>query len=107
MQTLGIKDLQVNPAKLTKSLENDEFVLITKRGKALGVATSFGDEALNQGLKNALLTKAYKQGDISLGQLSSSLNMSKKDAMNMLSLLEIDVIDYNFNDDLKTLEKLF
>jgi predicted HTH domain antitoxin len=107
MQTLGIKDLQINPAKLTKSLENDEFVLITKRGKALGVATSFGDEALNQGLKSALLTKAYKQGDLSLGQLSTALKMSKKETMNMLSMLGIDVIDYDFKDDLKTLEKLF
>jgi len=33
MKSIGIRDLQINPAVFTKSLENNEFVLITKRGK--------------------------------------------------------------------------
>jgi len=33
MQTVGIRDLQINPAVFTKSLENNEFVMITKTEK--------------------------------------------------------------------------
>jgi len=38
MQSLGIKDLQINPATLTKALEKQEYRIITKRSKSLGIA---------------------------------------------------------------------
>lgn len=35
MQTIGIKDLQINPTTLTRALEAHEYTLITKRSKPL------------------------------------------------------------------------
>jgi len=49
-----------------------------------------------------VLIKAYEKGDLSLGQLSKSLNKSYLDTMQMLSVLGIAVLDY----DMATIEKL-
>jgi hypothetical protein len=73
MQTIGIKELQVNPAKLTQALETKQYTMITKRSNPIGVAIAFDDNILSNGLKTALLIDGFKQGNLSLGQLSNSL----------------------------------
>jgi predicted HTH domain antitoxin len=104
MQTIGIKELQTNPAILTRSLEADEYTMITKRSKPIGMAVSFDDIIITKGLKTSLMIDAYRKGYLSLGQLSASLETSKRDVMKMLSIMGIDVIDYDFEDDLKFAE---
>lgn len=104
MQTVGIKELQKNPAILTKALLSQEYAMITKRNKPLGVAVSFDDVILSHGLKTSLLIEAYKSGNLSLGQLCESLETPKEKVMKMLSLLGIDLIKYDFDEDLKSIE---
>ena len=72
MQTIGIKDLQINPAILTKSLEAKQYTMITKRSTPIGIAVSLDDEIISNGLKN------FQMG--------------------------IDIIDYDFKDELDGLE---
>jgi len=103
MNTVGIKDLQINPAKLTRALEAHEYTLITKRSKPLGIAFAFDDKVVTDGLKNALMIDAYKKSLLSLGQLSKAINLSKKETMKLLSLSGVDIIDYDFMDELKDL----
>lgn len=105
MQTIGIKDLQTNPAILTKALEAKCYTMITKRSNPIGIAISFDDTILSHGLKTSLLIDGYKDGNISLGQLAKSLDISKQKAMHLLSMMGIDVVAYDFEDDLKTVEK--
>jgi len=104
MQTIGIKDLQINPAILTKSLEAHEYSMITKHSKPIGLAVAFDDEILTLGLQKALLIDAYKNSLLSLGQLSSSMHISKKETLKMLYLMNIDIIDYDFKDELEGLD---
>ena len=104
MQTVGIKDLQVNPARLTKALEAHEYTLITKRSKPLGIAIAFDDNVLTDGLKTALMIDAYQKSLLSLGQLSKALSLSQKESMKLLSLSGIAVIDYDFEDELEELD---
>jgi len=104
MQTIGIKDLQINPAILTRALEAREYTLITKRSKPLGIALAFDDKIVIDGLKTALMIDAYQKSLISLGQLSKALNISKRETMKLLSLSGIDIIDYDFMDELKDLD---
>lgn len=104
MQTVGIRDLQLNPASFTKPLERNEFVMITKRGKPLGIATAFNDTILEHGLMESIVLKAFNQGDISLGQLSSALELTKEDTMKYLALVNIPVTDYDFDEDLEAIE---
>ena len=103
MQTIGIKDLQINPAILTKILANKEYAMITKRSNPIGIAVSLDEQILSKGLKTSLLIDGYKSGNISLGQLSKSLDISKQKAMKLLSMMGIDIIEYDFNDELDTL----
>ena len=103
MQTIGIKDLQINPATLTKALEAHEYTLITKRSKPLGIAIAFDDKIVTEGLKTALMIDAYEKSLLSLGQLSKALDLSKRETMKMLSLSGIDMIDYDFKDELEDL----
>jgi predicted HTH domain antitoxin len=106
MQTVGIRDLQLNPASFTKPLEKNEFVMITKRGKPLGIATAFNDTILNHGLMESMVLKAFNQGDISLGQLSTALDLTKQETMKYLALVNIPVTDYDLDEDLETIEAL-
>lgn len=103
MQTIGIKDLQVNPAILTRSLEADEYTMITKRSTPIGLAISFNDSIITEGLKTSIMVDAYKQGLLSLGQVAKALEMSKEKVMKILSVMDIDVIDYDFKDDMKSM----
>ena len=104
MKTIGIKDLQINPAILTRALEAQEYTLITKRSKLLGIAFAFDDKIVTDGLKTALMMDAYQKSLLSLGQLSKALNLTKKETMKLLSLSGIDIIDYDFMDELKDLD---
>jgi len=104
MQTIGIKDLQINPAILTKTLANKEYAMITKRSNPIGIAVAFDEQILSKGLKTSLLIDGYKSGNISLGQLSIALDISKQKTMKLLSMMGIDIIEYDFNDELDTLD---
>ena len=104
MQTIGIKDLQINPAILTRSLEADEYTMITKRSKPIGLAISFDDKIVTEGLKTALMVDAYKNGYLSLGQVAKALELDKQKTMKLLSTMGLDVIDYDFSDDLDGLK---
>jgi len=104
MQTIGIKELQTNPALLTRSLEADEYTMITKRSKPIGMAFSFEDTIVTDGLKTALMIDAYKKGYLSMGQFAKALELNHEEAMKLLSMMGIDVIDYDFEDDMKFMD---
>jgi predicted HTH domain antitoxin len=104
MQTVGIRDLQINPAIFTKSLENNEFVMITKRGKPLGVATSFEEDILRHGFLESLVLMAFQKGNLSFSQLSKSLNLTKTETMKFLAIVDIPITDYGLEEDLKGIE---
>ena len=107
MITAGIKEIKTNPSIITKAVENsDEYLFISKRGKPIAVALSLDNEIFNHGFKKWILIKAYKKGDLSLGQLAKVLGQPYMQTMEMLSTLNIDVIDYDLEDDLETIEKL-
>ena len=105
MQAIGIKELQTNPALLTRSLEADEYTMITKRSKPIGMAISFNDAIITSGLKTTLMIDAYKKGYLSMRQLANALEMRQEEIMKLLSLMGVDVIDYDFEDDMKYLDK--
>jgi len=106
MKAIGIRDLQKNPSLITKWLKDREYTLITKRNKPIGIAISFEDEIITEGLKTSFLVEAYKNSIITLGELAKSLNMSKAEAMKFLSSIGVNVIEYDFQDDLDTIEKI-
>ena len=105
MQTIGIRDLQINPATLTKALAEKQYTLITKRSTPIGIAVSFDDDILSKGLKTSLLIEGYKCGNISLGQLAKNLKISKHKAMHLLSMMGIECVEYDFADDMQTINK--
>ena len=103
MVTIGLKELKNNPSILAKGVEDkDEYLFISKRGKPIALAMGLDNEVFEHGFKKWVLIKAYEKGDLSLGQLSKSLNKSYLDTMQMLSVLGIAVLDY----DMATIEKL-
>ena len=107
MLNIGIKEIKNNPSIITKGVENkDDYIFISKRGKPIAVAMSLENEIFDYGFKKWILLKAYKKGDLSLGQLSKALKLSYSDTMKLLGTLGISVMDYDLNDDLNTIEKL-
>jgi len=59
---------------------------------------------VTEGLKTALMIDAYQKSLLSLGQLSKALELSKRETMKMLSLSSVNVIDYDFKDELGDLD---
>ncbi len=107
MNTIGIKELQTNPGKLSKSLGSDEYTLITRRGKPLGLALPFSDGLMENGFRHWMVIKAFQAGDISLGQLAEALDKNKHQTLKLLGELNIPFADYDLEQDLQTLEQLF
>ena len=107
MQTISIKELQTNPALLTRSLEANEYTMITRRSKPIGMAFSFEDTIVTDGLKTALMIDAYKKGYLSMGQFADVLTISHEEAMKLLSMMGVDIIDYNFEDDMQLLNSIY
>jgi len=105
MKAIGIRELQKNASLVTKWLEENEYTLITKRNKPIGIAISFSDSIITNGLKTSLLIDAYKNSLISLGELAKALNMPKEEALKFLSTLGVDVVDYDFNEDLEAIKE--
>lgn len=107
MNTIGIKELQTNPGKLSHSLQNDEYTLITRRGEPLGIALPFGGNLLEKGMKPWFALKAFQEGDLSLGQLAKALGKNKQEALMLLGEMNIPFADYDLQEDLNTLDELF
>ena len=105
MQTVAIKDFGLNQSVVTKSLENSEFILITKKGTPFGIATTFDETIIQSGLYSSLVLKAFEQGNISLSQLCKSLKLTKLKTMKLLSTLNIPITDYELKEDLKGIER--
>ena len=106
MNILGIKELQTNPGKLSKSFNNDEYILITRRGKPIGIAFPFSNSLMEQGLQSWMALKAFEAGDLTLGQLAQTLDKNKAETLEMLGHLKIPVADYDLQEDLDAIEKL-
>jgi len=95
MQTVAIRDLKNNPSNMTKYLENNESVFITKHSRPIGVTLPLNDDTLSIGIKNLVAIEQYKNGLISLGKMAEFLEISKKEAMSLLNRLGIDWLDYD------------
>jgi len=44
MNVIGIKQLQTNASQLSHNLAHNEYTLITRKGKPIGIALPFSDE---------------------------------------------------------------
>ena len=110
MQTVAIRDLKNNPSNLTKHLENNEAVFITKHSKPIGITIPLNDDSFSLGLKKAVAIEQYKNGLISLGKMAEFLNISKVEATSLLNTLGIDWLDYSkeeLEEQVKTASKHF
>lgn len=100
MHTLGIKEIKQNPGLISKAVENNELLFISKRGKPIAVATALDDEVFDFGLKKWILIKAFESGSLSLGQLVKSLNQSYSETLELLDMLKIPSLDYSLDDEM-------
>ena len=98
MQTVAIRDLKNNPSNMTKYLENNESVFITKHSRPIGITLPLNDDTLSVGIKNLVAIEQYKNGLISLGKMAEFLEISKQEAMSLVNRLGIDWLDYDKNE---------
>ena len=95
MRTVAIRDLKNNPSNMTKYLENNESVFITKHSRPIGITLPLNDDTLSIGIKNLVAIEQYKKGIISLGKMAEFLKISKQEAMSLVNRLGIDWLDYD------------
>jgi predicted HTH domain antitoxin len=106
MNVIGIKQLQTDVRQLSHSFEHNEYTLIMRKGKPIGIALPFSDELIQNGLKTWLAMSFFEKGDLTLGQLADSLGKTKADTLQVLAQFNIPLADYDLQEDLATVEKL-
>lgn len=106
MKMAGIKEIKTNPGLISKAIEDHQYLLISKRGKPIAIATSLDDEIFDVGLKKWLVLQAFKNGNLSLGQLSRALDKTYTETTKLLQLLNIPLLDYDLNDEMDVVENL-
>lgn len=106
MRIAGIKEIKTNPGLISKAVDDHQYLLISKRGKPIAIATSLDDEVFDVGLKKWILIQAFKNGSLSLGQLSSALDMSYTETTKLLKLLNIPMLDYDLDDEMDVIDSL-
>jgi predicted HTH domain antitoxin len=106
MQTVGIKELKTNPSVLSKAFDKRESLLITRRGKPIGIAAAFDDDVLDLGLKKWIALRSFESGDLSLGQVAQVFEKRKEEMMHLLSEFGIPIADYDLAEELETLARL-
>jgi predicted HTH domain antitoxin len=94
MQSVTIRDLKNNPSNMTKYLESNQSVFITKHSKPIGITIPLNDDTLSIGIKNVVAIEQYKEGLISLGKMAEFLSISKQEAMHLLNRLDIEWLAY-------------
>ncbi len=106
MQSMAIRDFQNNPSKLTKYLENDELVFVTKHGKPIGITIPLDDDSLSLGVKKAVALQLYKNESISMGKMAQMMSISKQEAKRLLNDLKIEWIEYTKDELEKEAKKI-
>ena len=94
MKTLAIRDLKNNPSDITKYLQENETVFITKHSKPIGVTIPLNDDVLSIGVKKMVAIDQYKNGMISLGKMAEFLEISKQEARSLVETLGIEWLSY-------------
>jgi len=106
MNSIAIRELRNSPSNLTRSLEQDEYVFITKHGKPIGVAVPLSNDNLRFGLTRATALQAWKQGELSLGKMAELLQTDKAELRETLSAMHLPVINESVDDALEEAKKL-
>ena len=106
MQTLSISGLFDKDNNYFSTKLKDDYILTDKNGKAKYLLTNIPEQLPTQGLLRWVGIKAYKNGDLSIGQLSEWFSTDIREMMKILNKLNIPVIDYNLDDDFKTIDFL-
>ena len=97
MRIAGIKEIKTNPGIISNAIEDHQYLLISKRGKPIAIATSLDDEVFDIGLKKWIVIQAFKAGNLSLGQLSRALDTNYTETTKLLNLLNIPLLDDEMN----------
>ncbi len=106
MASIAIRELRNSPSNLTRSLEQDEYVFITKHGKPIGVAVPLSNDNLRFGLTRATALQAWKQGDLSLGKMAELLETSKAELREILADMNLPVLNEGTEEAMKEAKKL-
>jgi predicted HTH domain antitoxin len=95
MQTFSIRDLRDRSGELTREAEAGRLSLVTRHGQPLFVSVPFTGQILEHGVRPALASALFKQGDLSIGQAAKVAGMSYADFLEHVSMQGIPVINYD------------
>jgi predicted HTH domain antitoxin len=106
MESIGIKALQTNPSVLGQAIDRGEYLLITRRGKPIGIAAAFDDTLIDLGFRKWIAIRSFQSGDLSLGQTARVFEKSREEMMRLLGELGVPIADYDLAEEVETLERL-
>jgi hypothetical protein len=93
---------QTNPSLLGQTLDRGEYLLITRRGKPIGIAAAFDDTLLDLGFRKWIAVRSFQSGDLSLARWRGCSRSRAKMMMGLLGELGVPIADYDLAEELET-----
>ncbi len=98
MKTVGVRALRENPGVLSESATSGELLLVTNRSSPVSLSVPFSEELIQSGVHVNLAIKLFEDDLISLVKAAKLAKMSVEGFMELLSALEIPIVNYDANE---------
>lgn len=98
MKTVGVRALRENPGVLSESATNGELLLVTNRSSPVALSVPFGEELIQSGVHVNLAIKLFEDDLLSLVKAAKLAKMSVESFMELLSVLEIPIVNYDADE---------
>lgn len=98
MKTVGVRALRENPGVLSESAANGELLLVTNRSTPVSLSVPFSDELIQSGIHVNLALRLFEDRLLSLVKAAKLAKMNVESFMELLSTLDISVVDHDVND---------
>jgi prevent-host-death family protein len=98
MHTFSIRELRDKSGELSREAEEGNVSLITKHGQPLMVSVPFDRALVESGVHVALALSLFKSNSLSLGMAARVARMSKIEFTELLSDLDIPVVNYDASE---------
>jgi prevent-host-death family protein len=88
------RDLRNKAGKLIKEAQAGHLSIITKHGRPAAIALPFDARLLEQGVHHHLAATLFEQKQVTLVQAAKIADLSVEEFLEVLSLSNIDAVDY-------------
>ena len=94
VSVLTARDLRNQAGRLFSDAEQGKISMLTKHGRPAALAVPFDTALLEQGVHRFLAVRLYAEQLVTLSQAAKLAGLPIEDFLDILSIADVDVVDY-------------